>query len=339
MIHYGDIRSLYGWLVPSVDVIIGGSPCQNLSKAGTQEGFRGEQSVLFYEQMRVIKEMRQATNGKYPRFMVWENVVGAFSSNEGRDFRSVLTECARIAKPDAPDVPLPERGRWTKAGLLVGDGFSVAWRVLNAEFWGVPQRRRRIALIADFGEECAGEILFERESMSGDSSQVAVAGENPAGNRENDSYPAVYGLDEEFNCYPEKYGTLKAHKSGGVRNIVVDTVRKFARRLTPVEVERLQGFPDGYTDIGVWKDRRGISHKASDNARFQVLGNSITLPPWRWVLRRISERYDRVPTMGSLFDGIGGFSLLWTEINGKGTVLWGSEIDPFCEAISTARIP
>ena len=121
--------------------------------------------------------------------------------------------------------------------------------------------------------------------------------------------------------------------------MVVDVVRKFARRLTPIEVERLQGFPDNYTDIGEWVDESGKKRKSSDNARYQVLGNSITLPPWRWILRRISENYDRVPTMGSLFDGIGGFSFLWTEINGNGAVLWGSEIDPFCTAISTARIP
>lgn len=161
MKHYGDIKNLPGWLIPAVDVIIGGSPCQNLSIAGNRTGLAGEQSGLFFEQMRVIREMRQATNGRYPRYMVWENVVGALSSNQGRDFQRVLTECVKVCEPDAPDVPYPEKGKWTKAGTLVGDGWSVAWRVLDAQFWGVAQRRRRVTLIADFSGQCAGEILFD----------------------------------------------------------------------------------------------------------------------------------------------------------------------------------
>ncbi len=168
MKHLGDITKINGAEVPPVNVVIGGSPCQDLSVAGGQKGFNGERSVLFMDQIRIVKEMR-AKYGK-PRFMVWENVPGAFSSNKGADFAAVLTETVRIAEPKAPAVPMPKNG-WPTAGCLTGDGvggkWSVAWRVFDAQFWGVPQRRRRIALIADFGGMSAPEILFERESVSG----------------------------------------------------------------------------------------------------------------------------------------------------------------------------
>ena len=168
MKHLGDITKINGATVPPVNVVIGGSPCQDLSVAGTQKGFSGERSVLFMDQIRIVKEMR-ALYGK-PRYMVWENVPGAFSSNKGADFAAVLTETVRIAEPKAPAVPIPKNG-WPTAGCLTGDGvggkWSIAWRVFDAQFWGVPQRRRRIALIADFGGSTASEILFERESVSG----------------------------------------------------------------------------------------------------------------------------------------------------------------------------
>lgn len=142
--------------------------CQDLSIAGKRAGIRdGERSNLFFEAIRIIKEMRSYTNGKYPRFAVWENVPGAFSSNNGRDFHAVLQSFCEIAGKRTA-VPEPPKGKWSCAGCIVGDGYSVAWRTLDAQYWGVPQRRRRIYLVADFGGECAGKILFERESVSGD---------------------------------------------------------------------------------------------------------------------------------------------------------------------------
>ena len=176
MKHLGDITKLHGYEMPIVDVITGGSPCQDLSVAGARKGLAGERSGLFMEQIRIIKEMREydaRTNNHRgifirPRFMVWENVPGAFSSNNGEDFRTVLEEIARVVEPTAT-IPRPSGGRWSAAGVIMGNGFSIAWRLHDAQFWGVPQRRKRIALIADFGSEAAPEILFECKSLSGHS--------------------------------------------------------------------------------------------------------------------------------------------------------------------------
>ena len=165
--HLGDIHAIDGGEIEPVDIITFGSPCTDLSIAGKRAGLEGRQSCLFFEAVRIIKEMRCATNGKSPRFIVWENVTGAFSSSAGRDFQSVLTEIVRIKEPQAPEVPLPEKGGWPYAELLLGDGWSLAYRVLDAQGWGVPQRRRRIYLVADLGGACAGQILFDAESVLG----------------------------------------------------------------------------------------------------------------------------------------------------------------------------
>lgn len=170
MKHYGDVSKLNGTELPPVDIITFGSPCQDMSVAGKRAGLSGTRSNLFYEAVRIVKEMRCKTNGEYPRFVVWENVPGAFSSNKGEDFKAVLEEICKI-KDDTLSVSQPESGKWTNAGEIVGDAFSVAWRVFDAQYWGVPQRRRRIYLVADFAGECAGEILFEQKSLSGDSPQ------------------------------------------------------------------------------------------------------------------------------------------------------------------------
>lgn len=170
MKHYGDVSKLNGAELPPVDIITFGSPCQDMSVAGKRAGLSGSRSNLFYEAVRIVKEMRCKTNGEYPRFVVWENVPGAFSSNKGEDFKAVLEEICKI-KDDTLSVSQPESGKWTNAGEIVGDAFSVAWRVFDAQYWGVPQRRKRIYLVADFAGECAGEILFEQKSLSGDSSQ------------------------------------------------------------------------------------------------------------------------------------------------------------------------
>ena len=172
MKHFGDITKIDGSKVPIVDIITGGSPCQDLSIAGKRAGLQGERSGLFMEQIRVIKEMhdecRRTNKPIRPRIMVWENVCGVLSSGtpSGEDFRIVLEETARVVDSNASIPRLPSGESWSNAGCILGDRWSIAWRVHDAQFWGVPQRRRRIALVADFRGQCAPEILFERESLS-----------------------------------------------------------------------------------------------------------------------------------------------------------------------------
>jgi len=180
MIQLGDITKINGAAIPAVDIITFGSPCQDLSVAGKQAGIHeGTRSSLFFEAIRVIKEMREATNGKSPRFLVWENVPGAFSSNKGEDFRAVLQALCEIKDPEA-FIPVAQKGRLERAGTIVGDGYSLAWRVYNAQFWGVPQRRQRIYALVDLGGERAGEVLFKPESVSGNPAESREAWERAA---------------------------------------------------------------------------------------------------------------------------------------------------------------
>lgn len=190
MKHLGDITKLNGAEIHVVDCITGGSPCQDLSVAGKRAGLDGERSGLFMEQIRIVKEMRkkEMENGRTaqlvrPRWMVWENVPGAFSSNAGKDLQAVLTEIVRIVSPECPDVPMPKDGKWSKAGCLYDElgRWSVAWRVHDAQFLGVPQRRKRIALVADFAGMCAPEVLFERKGLSWHPEQSEAAREGTAG--------------------------------------------------------------------------------------------------------------------------------------------------------------
>lgn len=166
MVHVGDVSKINGAEIEPVDVITFGSPCQDLSVAGKRAGLEGERSGLFMEAIRIVKEMRGATDGKYPTFILWENVPGAFSSNKGEDFRVVLEEIVKVVEPGAT-MPPADKGRWPYADVYVGEGWSLAYRTFDAQYWGVPQRRRRIYLVADFRGERAGEILFEREGMRG----------------------------------------------------------------------------------------------------------------------------------------------------------------------------
>ena len=422
MKHLGDITLIHGNEIEPVDCIIGGSPCQDLSVAGKRAGLSGARSGLFMEQIRIVKEMRNRY-GK-PRYMVWENVPGAFSSNRGEDFRAVLEEITKIADETAV-IPRPPKGKWSYAGCVMGDGWSVAWRTHDAQFWGVPQRRRRIALVADFGGESAPEILFERESLSrntesgGETRQgittnaqgiphandrrgyesgvIAVAfsfdslasnsmkSSNPhsgcrqvdkaktldcfypnpsknqggiaivecydaRGNGDGKTRPTITGDHEnritDYTAVCVNGGdvadTLDAsyYKGCGERGFKERTVvadRATVRRLTPLECERLQGYTDGWTDIGEWTDSKGKLHKAADAPRYKALGNSIALPFWGWMLHRMSEYLPTGATMGSLFDGIGGFPLLWERIHGAGTTRWASEIEEFAIAVTKIR--
>lgn len=168
--HLGDINGIHGNEIEPVDIITFGSPCTDMSVAGKRAGLGGKQSSLFYEAVRIIKEMRCATDGKYPRFIVWENVPGAFSSNKGEDFRCVLEEVCSV-KDEGVSVPGPPKGKWPNAGEIVGDGYSVAFRQIDAQLWGVPQRRKRIYLVGDLAGWGAGKILFESEGVSGYSAE------------------------------------------------------------------------------------------------------------------------------------------------------------------------
>jgi DNA (cytosine-5)-methyltransferase 1 len=388
------------------------------------------------EQIRIVKEMRERDerNGRTgidirPRYMVWENVPGAFSSNKGEDFRIVLEELAKIKDKNAV-IPMPDKGKWTNHGCIVGDGWSIAWRVLDAQFWGVPQRRRRIALVADFGGQSAPEILFVRQSMSRDiepskpkrkATSSDASRSLGADDREGEipyTLAVVYALDrasfnqgknaqydfevsdkginsslvakgpgavaycigngqandaakpdkelcKTLNCmddpmkicvaygfnpsasrdvgqyFLEEKGNVLCNGScpGHHNGVCIKSgTRYIVRRLTPLECERLQGYPDGWTDIGEWVDTNGKKRQTSDAARYKALGNSIALPPWKWVLKRLCACYERDATMASLFDGIGGFPYLWEQLNGKGTCLWASEIEEFPIAVTKARI-
>ena len=184
--HLGDINKIDGSKIDPVDIITFGSPCQNLSVAAKDKsGLDGEKSGIFYEAIRVIKEMRDKTNGKYPRYIVWENVRGALFSSKGNDFLRVIKEIIKI-KDCKFDVPKPEK--WENSGLIMGEDFSVAWRLFDAQYWGVPQRRKRIYLVADFNGQRAGKILFESEGVSGYSAESFRAWQRAAGCTEAGSY-------------------------------------------------------------------------------------------------------------------------------------------------------
>ena len=170
MKHYGDISQMDGGKIEPVDIICFGSPCTDMSVAGRRAGLEGQQSVLFYQAIRIIKEMRCATNGKYPRWICWENVPGAFSSNAGQDFKAVLEAVIGIVEPDT-EVPMPEKNRWPYADCYMGDGWSIAYRTLDSQYWGVPQRRKRIYLVGDLAGQCAADVLFKSEGLSGYSAE------------------------------------------------------------------------------------------------------------------------------------------------------------------------
>jgi DNA (cytosine-5)-methyltransferase 1 len=378
MKHLGDITKIHGDQIEPVDCITFGSPCQGLSMAGKRLGFDDNRSVLFLDAARIIKEMRTATNGMYPTFAVWENVPGAFSSNGGEDFRAVLEELARVEQPDV-SIPRPSGrgGRWSKAGAISGDGWSLAWRQLDAQHWGVPQRRKRIALVADFGGQRAAEILFERTGVSRNSDESIKAWEatpghsqaspsgcdrtsekvvyDARGNGDGRTCPTITGdhenritdytaiaierktfNEQSFSHYKEsdKCSTLKA-KAGNIGNgseclIAEKAIRWIVRRLTPVECERLQGYPDDYTNIGDWTDSKGKKHKYADSPRYKALGNSIALPQWFWLVQRMRPYLKEKPTLG-------GFPLVWQRAYGEGTARWASEIEEFPMAVTKRR--
>ena len=570
MIHLGDISKIDGSKIEPVDVITFGSPCQDLSIAGKRKGLGGERSGLFIEAVRIIKEMREATDGVYPNYAIWENVPGAFSSNGGRDFAAVLEELCRLCDPRTR-INLPDKGKWRKADYFCDGSWSIAYRVFDAQFWGVPQRRRRIALVVDFRGNTAPEILFERQGLRRDiapsrkarkevagdvgegieggnvkcltpwdcqskrifsadgcyptlqamdggganntavcygfsakasagagtigcESEMApsllsqrqdaaicygIGGYNSAGMLSNNPNAGFYkaNTSRTLDCnggnpacnqggiavvqrvlpfdttqctspqngnnpkwgdpchplaatahtptiacasvmcfensrhseYKEGCGALRATGgdcAGGSENLVIQQTtgalcanshpgsytgqdafndmlipqvitdaadaiinfwRLIVRRLTPLECERLQGYPDYWTDVppitelserdmvfwrevfNAWDDINGVKHHSdkqilkwlseppADGPRYKSLGNSIARPSWKWVLKRISAQFERDATLGSLFDGIGGFPSIWEQINGAGSARWASEIEPFPIRVTWTR--
>lgn len=580
MVHLGDITKMSGYTIPPVDVITFGSPCQDLSIAGKRAGMAGERSGLFSEAVRIIREMRYATFGAYPKYAVWENVPGAFSSNKGEDFHAVLQSLCRVIDPDAV-IPRPTDARggikWPRAGAILADHYSLAWRTMDAQYWGVPQRRLRISLVLDLTGGRAGEILFEPESLRGHFAPGVTPGQATAGAVENGAGtadraftlkirsgcegggkgalvqteksatlstlqdqtlfvaepPRAYSFDslasnsmksgnphsgcreveiaktldtsppdpaknqggiaiveptfciqgntidradtagangtgvKENVCYTlntidrpavafaldcrnmtvneELSATLQAKDNGGQSlnyinpvaepliydargngdgitsptmtgdhnsrvtdytaitlqgdtvagallardykgpgradslgrviaqpvgadlyngtltgdkavtlttatgqggantgpSVIEKIIRWIVRRLTPTECERLQGYPDGWTDLGGWVDSRGKAHKAADSPRYKALGNSIALPQWYYVLGGISDRLPEDATLGSLFDGIGGFPYVWAQLHAgrKELCVWASEIEEFPIAVTKKWFP
>lgn len=628
MVHLGDITKMSGYTIPPVDVITFGSPCQDLSIAGKRAGMAGERSGLFSEAVRIIREMRYATFGAYPKYAVWENVPGAFSSNKGEDFHAVLQSLCRVIDPDAT-IPRPTDARggikWPRAGAILADHYSLAWRTMDAQHWGVPQRRLRISLILDLTGGRAGEILFEPESLRGhfapgvtpgqaapvvvggctedanraftlkirsgcegggkgalvqteksatlstlqdqtlfvaelpraysfdslasnsmkssnphsgcreveiaktldtsppdpaknqggiaildalpfDTTQITspqngsnphfgdpchplaatahppaavcetvfaesiveptfciqgntidradTAGANGTGVKEDVCYtlntidrPAVaFALDcRNMTVNEELSATLQAKDNGGQSlnyinpvaepliydargngdgitsptmtgdhnsrvtdytaitlqgdtvagallardykgpgradslgrviaqpvgadlyngtltgdkavtltaatakggtntgpSVIEKIIRWIVRRLTPTECERLQGYPDGWTDLGEWVDSKGKTHKDADTPRYKALGNSIALPQWYYVLGGIADRLPDNATLGSLFDGIGGFPYVWAQLHAgrKELCVWASEIEEFPIAVTKKWFP
>lgn len=579
MVHLGDITKMSGYTIPPVDVVTFGSPCQDLSIAGKRPGMAGERSGLFSEAVRIIREMRYATFGAYPKYAVWENVPGAFSSNKGEDFHAVLQSLCRVIDPDAV-IPRPTDARgikWPRAGAILADHYSLAWRAMDAQHWGVPQRRLRISLVLDLTGGRAGEILFEPESLRGhfapgitpgqaapvvvggctedanraftlkirsgcegggkgalvqieksatlstlqdqtlfvaeppkaysfdslasnsmkssnphsgcreveiaktlDTSppdpaknqggiaiveptfciqgntidRADTAGANGTGVKEDVCYtlntidrPAVaFALDcRNMTANEELSATLQAKDNGGQSlnyinpvaepliydargngdgitsptmtgdhnsrvtdytaitlqgdtvagallardykgpgradslgrviaqpvgadlyngtltgdkaatlttatgqggantgpSVIEKIIRWIVRRLTPTECERLQGYPDGWTDLGEWVDSKGKTHKDADTPRYKALGNSIALPQWYYVLGGISDRLSEDATLGSLFDGIGGFPYVWAQLHAgrKELCVWASEIEEFPIAVTKKWFP
>ena len=580
MVHLGDITKMSGYTIPPVDVVTFGSPCQDLSIAGKRAGMAGERSGLFSEAVRIIREMRYATFGAYPKYAVWENVPGAFSSNKGEDFHAVLQSLCRVIDPDAV-IPRPTDARggikWPRAGAILADHYSLAWRTMDAQYWGVPQRRLRISLVLDLTGGRAGEILFEPESLRGHFAPGVTPGQATAGAVENGAgtadraftlkirsgcegggkgalvqteksatlstlqdqtlfvaeQPKAYSFDslasnsmkssnphsgcreveiaktldtsppdpaknqggiaiveptfciqgntidradtagangtgvKEDVCYTlntidrpavafaldcrnmtaneELSATLQAKDNGGQSlnyinpvaepliydargngdgitsptmtgdhnsrvtdytaitlqgdtvagallardykgpgradslgrviaqpvgadlyngnltgdkavtlttatgqggantgpSVIEKIIRWIVRRLTPTECERLQGYPDGWTDLGDWVDSKGKAHKAADTPRYKALGNSIALPQWYYVLGGIADRLPEDATLGRLFDGIGGFPYVWAQLHAgrKELCVWASEIEEFPIAVTKKWFP
>lgn len=300
-IQLGDLNQIAD--APHVDIITAGTPCQNLSIAGNRSGINGQQSSLFFAAIKLVRRVN-------PQFFVWENVPGAFSSNGGSDFQTVLETIL------GEHVPSPKR--WLNAGVVDGSNVQVCWRILDAQYWGVPQRRKRIFLVADFRGRRAAEILFERASLSGDFAPCKKSQRQTPHRTDRNSDCSVFDMThadevlrsvkgDKVNCLNARMGTggnqvpvvvfgigRDAFNQGKnakfkptiehdlqppltARGAAACSNNGIIRRLTPVECERLQGLPDRWTEGG------------SDTQRYKALGNAMAQPCAEFVLRRIKE--------------------------------------------------
>lgn len=304
MLHLGDITKIDGGKIPPVHIITFGSPCQNLSNIGKREGLAGSQSSLFYHATRIIEEMRCATNGTYPVIAVWENVMGAFSSNNRLDFKAVLESFTKTS------IPMPASGQWANAGMVRGNDVDIAWRLLDARYWGKPtlaQRRRRIFLVADFGGTRAREILFKTRELqlfpascgeSGLSSPIASRISTQKARRK---IPIIRPFQERrMRSTAKERNKNGFHGSFGKTNdpfptLLAGSVNNFSfwyegkenegyiRQLTPLECERLMGLPEGWTAFGSKKEA------ISDYARYKAIGNAIAVPCAEYIMAGIAE--------------------------------------------------
>lgn len=364
MKHLGDITKINGAEIEAVDVITGGSPCQDLSIAGKRAGLAGARSGLFMEQIRIVKEMRahDKANGRTgdmvrPRFMVWENVPGAFTSNDQTIFCMATQQGgAEVRSDDRAPTLTAAAGMSGNNQPVVALDMSHACDVIRDCGEIVPSLQARMGTGGN-------QVPLTYQAVTGTLSPGAHAGSYNGQDAYNDMLVVsseisptlrAKGNDpyrEDMAAYiasvdcrnfcegGETNGTLQAKESGGQSLNLQNTVRTglIVRRLTPMECERLQGFPDHWTDIGEWRDSKGKLRKPSDSPRYKALGNSIALPFWDFLAKRISAQYLRPVTIGSLFDGIGGFPLVFERHNGNGTARWASEIEEFPIAVTKLR--
>ena len=275
MRHYGDIARIKGYEIEPVDIISFGSPCNNLSILGNKRGLEGEQSKLFLEATRIIHEMREKTNGEYPRYILWENVTGAFSSNKGTDFKRVIEEITQT------NIPMPKSTKWAKSGMVGNERFSLAWRTFDAQYWGVPQHRERIFLVCDYRGQTAPEILFERKRVPGDtgqSDQEKLKNTTRLQGSFTNTIQTAGGKNVTSTLFAA-YGTKWNSNSGAYtgNHFVIDDKQgeRLIRRLTPLECERLMGFPDGWT------------YGYKDTPRYKALGNSVVINIVDWIFSRM----------------------------------------------------
>lgn len=315
MVHLGDITKLNGGEIPPVHVITFGSPCQNLSTIGSREGLAGEKSGLFYQAIRIIKEMRCATDSKFPVIVVWENVKGALYSNNRMDFRTVL-ECFTDTK-----IPMPATGRWANAGMVRGGIPDISWRIMDARYWGKsppPQRRRRIFIVADFGGQRSTEILFKPRPMlphpppCRDGGLSSTVSNRILAPKAGGPLPIVHPFQDRsmrgaakaknhtrfinsFGHPNDPFPTLLAMGNTGMFSLWYgdDYENGILRFLTPTESERLMGLPEGWTACG----HEGIP--ISDGVRQKALGNAIALPCAEYILSGIQSVLDNT-TSGQL---------------------------------------
>lgn len=338
MIQLGDITKIdVNDLIP-VDIVCGGSPCQDFSISGSRQGLKGSRSGLFMEYIRIIKGMREKY-GK-PRYIVFENVQGLLSSNNGEDFRTIIESIAKISDPDTS---IPRPTQWLKSGMVyLKSGASISWRIHNAQFYGTPQKRKRIAVVADFDSNTAPKILFEEKELSApieSSRKRKKTTTHTATRSDNGSYCIGNGRLHDLLIMNEEVSRTLSCVKDPMKVLTVNNGELKLRNLMPIEYERLQGYPDNYTDIGKWVDSNGRNHnKSADITRYMALGNSICLPYWELLAKKIIEELNvENPTMGSLFDGIGGFPLVFSRNGCK--PIWASEINDFAKSVTNFHFP